>query len=152
MVFHLCAGKNDGAVTLVEKLSGKIIIKYHCSVHRQVLCWKVLNFDHVMSVIISIISSIRSRRLKNSYLKILFFVNSGELPAHLRLEVIELQCSTVFQNKHRVTSIQDFYKSFDKEKFKNLQDCAVQISSIFESTYIHEQTFSVMNLIKTNND
>jgi hypothetical protein len=56
-------GKNVGAVTLVEKCAGKKIIKTHCIIHQQVLCSTVLNFEHVMSVMVSIVNFIRSRVL-----------------------------------------------------------------------------------------
>jgi hypothetical protein len=45
-------GKNVGAVTLVEKCADKKIIKTHSVIHQQVLCSKVLNFEHVMSVVV----------------------------------------------------------------------------------------------------
>uniref|UniRef100_A0A4X2KNG3 SPIN-DOC-like zinc-finger domain-containing protein n=1 Tax=Vombatus ursinus TaxID=29139 RepID=A0A4X2KNG3_VOMUR len=303
-------GKNLGAVTLVEEFAGKKITKYHCIEHWQVLCSRVLNFDSVMSVVLSTVNYIRSRGLKHrsfqEFLKEVgatgndvlyhtevrwlsrgrvlqrfvalreeiiqflendsknfpelhnevwnndlyflcditghlnelnlqlqgknqlifqiiaavkafkmklrlfksqlskgemchfttcmkhiplckhaelgekysndielliqefdrrltlskeddikfkliedpFSVDPQELPSHLQLEVIELQCSTVYQNRHRETSLQNFCKSLDKRKFKNLRDVALQVFSIFGSTYICEQIFSIMNLNK----
>jgi hypothetical protein len=55
-------GKNVGAVT-VEKYAGKKIIKTECIIRQQVLCSKVLNFEHVMSVAVSIVNFVRSRGL-----------------------------------------------------------------------------------------
>jgi hypothetical protein len=56
-------GKSVGAVALVEKYVGKKIIKTHCIIHQKALCSIVLNFEHVMSVVVSIANFIRSRGL-----------------------------------------------------------------------------------------
>jgi hypothetical protein len=47
----------------VEKYAGKKIIKTHCVIHQQVVCSKVLHFEHVMSVVVSTVNCIRSRGL-----------------------------------------------------------------------------------------
>ncbi|CAM5094862.1 unnamed protein product, partial [Eretmochelys imbricata] len=73
---------------------------------------------------------------------------SEEVPLDLQLEVIELQCSAVYRNKHRESSLQDVYRSLDNEKYKNLIEVALKTFSIFGSTYICEQTFSIMNTNK----
>uniref|UniRef100_A0A8C0H5C3 SPIN-DOC-like zinc-finger domain-containing protein n=1 Tax=Chelonoidis abingdonii TaxID=106734 RepID=A0A8C0H5C3_CHEAB len=259
-------GKNVGAVSLLEEFIGRQITKHHCNIHQQVLCSKVLKFEHVMSVLVSIVNYIRSRGLKHrtfqaflegedaecnngtikfpeleneSWNQNLFFfcditeknqlifqmcaamkafkmklkffrsqlskgetchfptcahipqhkhaelgekyakhinllieefdrrltlskeedvqlkliedsfsVDPEEMPLDFQLEVIELQCSAVYQNKHRESRLQDFYKSLDDEKYKNLIEVALKTFSIFGSTYIYEQTFSIMNMNK----
>uniref|UniRef100_A0A8C3SKW3 SPIN-DOC-like zinc-finger domain-containing protein n=1 Tax=Chelydra serpentina TaxID=8475 RepID=A0A8C3SKW3_CHESE len=293
-------GKKVGAVTFLEEFIGRQITKYHCIIHQQVLCSKVLKFEHVMSVVVSIVNCIRSRGLKHrtfraflegvdvecsdliyhtdvrwlsrgrvlqrfvalkeevaiflengpvqfpeleneSWNQDLFFfcditahlndlyiqlqgknqlifqmcaavkafkmklklfgsqlskgemchfptclgekyarqinllieefdrrltlskeedvqlkliedpfsVDPQEVPLDLQLEVIDLQCSAVYRNKHREkSSLQDFYKSLDNEKYKNLIRVALKIFSIFGITYIYEQTFSIMNMNK----
>uniref|UniRef100_A0A674JUH9 SPIN-DOC-like zinc-finger domain-containing protein n=1 Tax=Terrapene triunguis TaxID=2587831 RepID=A0A674JUH9_9SAUR len=303
-------GKNVGAVTLLEEFIGRQITKHHCIIHQQVLCSKVLKFEHVMSVVVSIVNLIRSRGLKHrtfraflegedaecsdliyhtevrwlsrgrvlqrfvalkeeiakflengpikfpeleneSWNQDLFFfcditahlndlniqlqgknqlifqmcaavkafkmklklfrsqlskgemchfptcaqripqnkhaelgekyakhinllieefdrrltlskdddiqlkliedpfsVDPEEVTQDLQLEVIELQCSAVYRNKHRESSLWDFYKSLDDEKYKNLIEVALKTFSIFGSTYICEQTFSIMNMNK----
>ncbi|CAM5151831.1 unnamed protein product [Natator depressus] len=77
-----------------------------------------------------------------------FSVDPEEVPLDLQLEVIELQCLAVYRNKHRESSLRDFYKSLDNEKYKNLIEVALKTFSIFGSTYICEQTFSIMNMNK----
>ncbi|CAM2097121.1 unnamed protein product [Caretta caretta] len=77
-----------------------------------------------------------------------FSVNPEKLPLDLQLEVIELQCSAVYRNKQRESSLRDFYKSLDNEKYKNLIEVALKTFNIFGSTYICEQTFSIMNMNK----
>ncbi|XP_043400744.1 EPM2A-interacting protein 1-like [Chelonia mydas] len=77
-----------------------------------------------------------------------FSVDPEEVPLDLQLEVIELQCSAVYRNKHRESSLRDFYKSLDNEKYKNLIEVALKTFSIFGSTYICERTFCIMNMNK----
>ena len=77
-----------------------------------------------------------------------FSVNPEELPICLQLEVIELQCLVVYRNKHRESSLQDFYKNLDSKKYKNLIEVALKTFCIFGTTYICEQTFSIMNINK----
>ena len=45
-------GKRNGAVALLQEHIGRKIITHHCILHQQVLCSKVLEFDHVMSVVV----------------------------------------------------------------------------------------------------
>uniref|UniRef100_A0A8C0GSN7 SPIN-DOC-like zinc-finger domain-containing protein n=1 Tax=Chelonoidis abingdonii TaxID=106734 RepID=A0A8C0GSN7_CHEAB len=58
-------GKNVGAISLLEEFIGRQITKHHCIIHQQVLCSKVLKFEHVMSVVVSVVNYIRSRGLKH---------------------------------------------------------------------------------------
>ncbi|XP_075455203.1 general transcription factor II-I repeat domain-containing protein 2-like [Ascaphus truei] len=58
-------GKHVGAVTLIEQFIGRQITKHHYIIHLQVLCSKVLKFDYVMSVVVSIVNYLRSRGLKH---------------------------------------------------------------------------------------
>lgn len=66
------------------------------------------------------------------------------------MEIIELQCSSIYKNNHRECSLQEFYKNLDRQnqKYKNLIEVALQTFSMFGTTYICEQTFSIMNLNK----
>lgn len=57
-------GKNIGAVSLVDVTAGKTLTKYHCIIHQQILCRKVSDYDHVMSVVVSVVNYIRARGLK----------------------------------------------------------------------------------------
>ena len=77
-----------------------------------------------------------------------FSMDPEEVPIQLQLEVIELQTSFVYKTKHRESSLLDFYKSLNSDNYKNLVQLAKKTLSIFGSTYICEQTFSIMNMIK----
>jgi hypothetical protein len=81
-----------------------------------------------------------------------FSSDAEELPINLQMEVTELQSSSVYRNKHRKSSLSEFYSSLDVTKLKNLRDSALQVLSVFGSTYICEQTFSIMNMNKTNRE
>ena len=71
-----------------------------------------------------------------------------EVLIQLQLEVIELQASFVYKTKHRESSLLDFYRSLNSDKYKNLVQLAKKTLSIFGSTYICEQTLSIMNMSK----
>lgn len=77
-----------------------------------------------------------------------FSLNPEELPTELQLEVIELQASSVYKTNQ--SSLQDFYRSLDKKIYQNTIQLAIKRFSIFWSTDISEQIFSVMNINKNN--
>jgi hypothetical protein len=71
-----------------------------------------------------------------------FSVDPADLPFQLQLNVIDLQFLTDYRNKHRESSLQEFYRSLDSEKYKDLIEGALKTFSIYGSTYVCEQTFS----------
>lgn len=77
-----------------------------------------------------------------------FSIDPGKVPTHVQLEVVDLQSSLVHKTRHRGGRLQDFYRGLNKEKYKNLLDLAKRIFSLFGSTYMSEQTFSVLNFNK----
>jgi hypothetical protein len=58
-------GKDVGAVALLEEFIGRQITKHRCIIHVQVLSSKVLKFEHVMSVVVSIVNYLPSTGLKH---------------------------------------------------------------------------------------
>jgi 17beta-estradiol 17-dehydrogenase/3beta-hydroxysteroid 3-dehydrogenase/mitotic-spindle organizing protein 1 len=78
-----------------------------------------------------------------------FSSDAQQLPINLQMEVTELQISSVYRNKHRESSLPEFYSSLDVTKFKNLRDSALQVCCVFGSTYTCEQTFSIINMDKS---
>ena len=58
-------GIKTGSVTLLESHIGRKITKFHCILHLQVLCSKVLQFEHIISVVVKIVNYIRSNALKH---------------------------------------------------------------------------------------
>ena len=71
-----------------------------------------------------------------------------EVPIRLHLEVIELQASSVCKTKHRKSSLLDFCRYLNSHKYKNLVQLAKITLNIFYSTYICEQTFSIIMMNK----
>jgi hypothetical protein len=65
-----------------------------------------------------------------------FSVDAEQVPLHLQLEVIKIQCSACYRNRHRESSLRDFYKSLDSEKYKNHIEVALKTFSIFGITYM----------------
>ncbi|XP_055148760.1 general transcription factor II-I repeat domain-containing protein 2B isoform X2 [Symphalangus syndactylus] len=66
----------------------------------------------------------------------------------LQMEVIDLQCNTVLKTKYDKVGIPEFYKYLWGSYPKYKRHCA-KILSMFGSTYICEQLFSIMKLSKT---
>ena len=52
-------GKVSGAVTLLERFVGRHFLKYHCILHLESLCGKVINLQHVMTPVIKCVNKIR---------------------------------------------------------------------------------------------
>ena len=67
----------------------------------------------------------------------------------LQLELIELQANDLLKNKFK-EGLVAFYQFLPKEQFPNLRNFASEFLSMFGTTYMCEQTFSKMKLIKSN--
>ncbi|PVD21685.1 hypothetical protein C0Q70_17484 [Pomacea canaliculata] len=68
----------------------------------------------------------------------------------LQLELTDLQCDCTLKEKFQSESIDKFYASLNESKFANLRNMAMKLLVLFGSTYVCEQTFSTMNINKTN--
>ena len=57
----------DGALSMVGKVSGivtlleRFVLNYHCILHQESLCGKVMNLQHVMTPVIKCVNKIRAR-------------------------------------------------------------------------------------------
>ncbi|XP_077968860.1 general transcription factor II-I repeat domain-containing protein 2A-like [Styela clava] len=78
-----------------------------------------------------------------------FTSNVENIPSDAQLELIDLQCDTLLQEKFKSSEILDFYSSLNKKSFPNIRRHAQKMLVLFGSTYICEQTFSVMNFTKS---
>lgn len=71
--------------------------------------------------------------------------------AGIQMELIDLKCTRrlveKFDNSSSVSLIQ-FYKELDPSKFRHLRKNAAKIIAMFGSTYVCEQSFSVMKRLK----
>ncbi|XP_058389185.1 general transcription factor II-I repeat domain-containing protein 2-like isoform X2 [Diceros bicornis minor] len=77
-----------------------------------------------------------------------FSININNVNEELQMEVIELQYNTILKAKYDDVGIPEFYKYLGNGYPKYKNHCA-KILSMFGSTYICEQFFSVMKLNKT---
>lgn len=63
------------------------------------------------------------------------------------MEVIDLQCNTVLRTKYDKVGVPDFYKHLWSSYPKYRSHCA-RMLSMFSSTHICEQLFSILKLSK----
>ncbi len=78
-----------------------------------------------------------------------FNVSPDSVPDHIRMELIEFQCDTELKNKFMSQNLKDFYTQAPLQRYPHIKKHAQVMLSLFGSTYICEQTFSVMNLNKS---
>lgn len=76
-----------------------------------------------------------------------FSININNVNEELQMEIIELQCDSMLKSKYDAVGIPEFYKYLGNGYPKYKNHCA-KILSMFGSTYVCEQLFSVIN--KTN--
>uniref|UniRef100_A0A3P9LWT7 SPIN-DOC-like zinc-finger domain-containing protein n=1 Tax=Oryzias latipes TaxID=8090 RepID=A0A3P9LWT7_ORYLA len=75
-------------------------------------------------------------------------VSPDSVPEHLQMELIEFQCDTELRRKFVSLPLRDFYPHVSKQRYQQMRKNAQVMLSLFGSTYICEQTFSLMNLNK----
>ena len=87
-------------------------------------------------------------------LNLISFPFSAEIdtvPENLQLELIDLQSNHTLKGLFHSVTLTEFYNSLSLDEFLRLKNFAMKIFSIFGSTYICEQTFSSMKIIKSKN-
>lgn len=70
-------------------------------------------------------------------------------PQEVQLELIDLQSDAVLKENFHSLPLKEFYASLKDDCFPNLRGMAQKILALFGSTYVCEQTFSVMNINKS---
>ncbi|XP_074513994.1 general transcription factor II-I repeat domain-containing protein 2A-like [Sebastes fasciatus] len=70
-------------------------------------------------------------------------------PSDVQMELIDLQSDTLLAEHFRSVSLLDFYSSLKEENFPHMRRHAQKILVLFGSTYVCEQTFSVMKFNKS---
>lgn len=69
----------------------------------------------------------------------------------LQMELIDLQADNSLKRMFESKTLVEFYASLYSEKFQNLKKFARKMFVLFASTYICEQTFSIMKVNKSKN-
>lgn len=77
-----------------------------------------------------------------------FSVQAATAPEELQMQLIEFLCDSWLNQKFDKVPLNEFYKFVSSEKYPGIRKHAQKMLSLFGSTYICEQTFSIMNLNK----
>lgn len=78
-----------------------------------------------------------------------FEMNVDEVDQLIQLELIDLQSNDTFKDKHKEGNLIEFYSCLPEITYPNIKVLAREMIAIFGSTYVCEQTFSRMKLVKS---
>ncbi|CAM4376493.1 unnamed protein product, partial [Lepidochelys olivacea] len=67
----------------------------------------------------------------------------------LQLVLIDLHCDSTLKEKYNSEKLNKFYATLNETKFPNVRKVAQKILVLFSSTYMCEQTFSLLNYSKS---
>ena len=80
---------------------------------------------------------------KSSLFTSIFSINIELVPHYMQMEVIEIQCHSDLKTKFSTVGVPEFYK-YMPTRFENTRILAYEIISMFGSTYLCEQLFTVL--------
>nr|XP_042913023.1 general transcription factor II-I repeat domain-containing protein 2A-like [Parasteatoda tepidariorum] len=113
---------------------------------------KVFDFSHQIKVLQdSFDKRFQDFETKRARIKLFgdpFGVSIDEAAEEIQLELIDLQTSDIHKSNFRELGLLEFYKALPPE-FENIKKNASMCATMFGSTYICEQTFSLMNINKS---
>ncbi|KAG2467730.1 GTD2A protein, partial [Polypterus senegalus] len=78
-----------------------------------------------------------------------FTISVDAVRDDLQMELIDLQCDSELKHKFTSLPLTDFYKCVPANRYPKMCKQAQVMLSLFGSTYLCEQTFSLMNLNKS---
>lgn len=85
---------------------------------------------------------------KFGFFRLPFTAKPSDMPADIQLELIDLQCDSAMKDKFRSVGLDTFYQ-YLVPGYPKLTAMAAKVLSMFGTTYLCEQVFSVMNNNKT---
>ncbi|CAH2108321.1 unnamed protein product [Euphydryas editha] len=114
-----------------------------------------LKIDKIKDILIQIQNQFSHRfsdfEKVSSKLKIFanpFLCDIEDVPSNLQMNVIDLQCNDTLKNSfYEINDLVKFYSSLPSD-FDELKRFAQQLITVFGSTYLCEQTFSILNYRK----
>ncbi|MBN3316899.1 GTD2A protein, partial [Atractosteus spatula] len=142
-------GKNGG---LLKRTQDKVkendpeaeVIFLHYIIHQEALCKNVLGLDHVVKAIVKLVNFIRARGLNHrQFIQFLDDIGAD----HHDLLYHSNVCWKSLTDLHGEFS--EFYASLNEPLFPHIPQAAQKILVLFGSTYMCEQTFSLMNINKS---
>uniref|UniRef100_A0A8C6L134 DUF4371 domain-containing protein n=1 Tax=Nothobranchius furzeri TaxID=105023 RepID=A0A8C6L134_NOTFU len=134
----------DGAPAMIGRHAGSIahckgdtdfptFLHYHCIIHQQAICSKVTGFEHVMTPVVKIINSIRSKAKQHRIFKVLL--------EELSAEYGDLLLHTEIRWLSRRRVLQHFYFSLLCEIKEFIQSKGDDISLLEDTEWIPDLAF-----------
>jgi len=90
------------------------------------------------------------RKLKG-YLEVTtipFSMNENDIPVELQMEILQLKHSILLRDRFEKMPLKEFIFLLPEDKYPIFRKVIIRMLSMFGSTYVCEQLFSVMNVIK----
>ncbi|KAG6924773.1 GTF2I repeat domain containing 2B [Chelydra serpentina] len=78
-----------------------------------------------------------------------FAVEIDNVAEEMQMELVERQCDTVLKQTYTDVGIPEFYRFLSQERFPVLFSASARVMAMFGRTYICEQFFSSMKIIKS---
>ncbi|XP_056586089.1 general transcription factor II-I repeat domain-containing protein 2B-like [Triplophysa dalaica] len=137
---------------LKRHLSAGILAHFPCLKEAGMMKEKLPEYDAVLSNLIQEFDR-RFEDFRNSAADFELFsqpftISVDTVSDDLQMELIDLQCDSELKHKFRSQPLIDFYKCVPANWYPKMCKQAQVMLSLFGSTYICEQTFSLMNLNK----
>lgn len=116
-------GKNKGFIALCKKdESFSNFMSYHCIIHQEALCSKILPFEHVMKIVTKIINSIRAAPLQHRLFKAL--LENTEDKEHDLILHTEVRWLSKGKVLTRFVNLIEEIKTFINDKKENYDELA----------------------------
>ena len=78
-----------------------------------------------------------------------FSVSVEKVLDEIQMELIELQCNTTLKDKFNVGLLEFYSKYISTTEFPKIRQHALRMTSLFGTTYLCEQLFSRMKIVKS---